>query len=196
MLETHAEKNLVINGRELKYQGIFRADELFSAINKALDERGYQKREKKTEETVTVSGRKTVVELRPYKEKTNYVALMLKIRITLDNVTETVEKVDGVKQKFRQGDVEIIFDAWSMTDYEARWGMKPWFYFLKGLINKFIYTWPAEAGFMGELVGDTAYVYGKAKKLLQSYRPAEEQHPVEEEVRRKVEEEMGKEKEE
>lgn len=195
MLETHAEKNLVINGRELKYQGIFRAEELFSALNRALEERGYEKREKKTEETVTTAGRKIYLELRPYKEKSNYAALMLKIKITLDEVTETTQEFQGHKQKFQQGQVEIVFDAWSLTDYEARWGMKPWAYFLKGLINKFIYTWPLEAGFTGELIGDTAYVYARAKKLLQSYQPEKARPPVEEEIRRKVEEEMKEEAE-
>lgn len=207
MLETHCEKNLVINGRELKYSGIFRPDELFAAINQALRERGYERREKKTEETVTVAGRRTLIELRPYKEKTSYVALMLKIRIVLENVTETVlapprqarsgqdRPGPSPKEKFQQGDLLLIFDAWSMTDYEARWGLKPWAYFLKGLINKFIYTWPAEAGFTGELIGDTAYVYARAKKLLQSYQPEKARPPVEEEIRRRTAEELLAEKE-
>lgn len=216
MLETHCEKNLVINGRELKYSGIFRPDEIFAAINQALSERGYERREKKTEETVTVGGRKTLIELRPYKEKTSYVALMLKIRISLENVRESVQPhprrstistsnsftSNGPtnhghphKEKFQQGDVLLVFDAWSMTDYEARWGMKPWAYFLKGLINKFIYTWPAEAGFTGELIGDTAYVYARVKKLLQSYQPEKARPAVEEEIRRKVEEELRREAE-
>ncbi len=207
MLETHCEKNLVINGRELKYSGIFRPDELFAAINQALRERGYERREKKTEETVTVAGRRTLIELRPYKEKTSYVALMLKIRIVLEKVTETVQvhprqatsgqdrPSHSPKEKFQQGDILLIFDAWSLTDYEARWGMKPWAYFLKGLINKFIYTWPAEAGFTGELIGDTAYVYARVKKLLQSYQPEKARPPLEEEIRRRTEEELLAEKE-
>ncbi|MEK6951232.1 MAG: hypothetical protein AABX13_05925 [Nanoarchaeota archaeon] len=195
MLETHCEKNLVINGRELKYSGIFRSDELFAAINQALRERGYERREKKTEETVTVEGKRTLIELRPYKEKTSYVALMLKIRIILEKVTETVQPRPGqqYKEKFQQGDILLIFDAWSMTDYEARWGLKPWAYFLKGLINKFLYTWPLEAGFMGEVMSDTAYIYARAKKLLLSYQPERAKPPAEEEIRRKVEEEMEEE---
>jgi len=43
MIDTHCEKNLIINNRELKYKGIFLADELFSVINHALEERGYEK---------------------------------------------------------------------------------------------------------------------------------------------------------
>ena len=116
------EKNLVVNNKELTYSGIFRVDDIFTTINKALEAKGYTKREKKSEELVTPLGRLLSLELRPYKEVSNYMTLMIKIKIALDNVTETVE--DG--KKFQKGDVHISFDAWSLTDYEHRWGMKPW----------------------------------------------------------------------
>lgn len=192
MIETHCEKNLVINNRQLTYQGIFLTDELFSTINRALEVRGYEKREKKTEEIVTEDGRKTYIELRPYKEKSNYAALMIKIKITLDKVTDIVETMHGIKHQFQRGDVEIVFDAWSLTDYEARWGMKPWAYFMKGIINKFVYKFPLERGFIGELGSDTAYIYAQIKNQLNSYTPKSEKRAKEEDVRRKVEEEIGK----
>src|SRR3989344_5714895 len=106
--ETSCEKDLVINNRELKYKGIFRTDEIFTAINRALEEKGYEKREKKTEELVTESGKKTLIELRPFKVKTHYLALMLKIKINIDNAVEVIEKIEGIKEKFQQGNVNIF----------------------------------------------------------------------------------------
>ena len=187
------EKNLIINNRELRYKGVFRVEELFSAINKALQEKGYEKNEKKTEEVVSEEGRRTHIELRPYKVKTEYVMLMIKIKITLDAVTETVETVNGVKQKFQNGDVLVVFDAWLMTDYENRWTMKPLVYFLKSFINKYVYTFPLEAGFTGELTGDTAHVYATIKKLLQSYKYQVGKAVREEDVRKEMEREVEKE---
>ena len=193
MLDTHCEKNLIINGRDLKYKGIFQVTELFSTINRAIEEKGYLKQEKKTEELVTVGGKKTSVELRPYKEKTRYITLMIKMRITLDHITEVVEEIDGEKKKFQKGDVDIIFDAWTLSDYEERWGMSPVVYFLKGFINKFIYTFPMEAGFTGELGNDTAFIYGRIKKVLNSYRHETSGMAKEDDVRKKVSQEMEKE---
>ena len=195
-MDTHCEKNLIINNRELKYSGIFRANELMAAINRALESKGYKKREKKSEERVTPEGRKSYVELRPYKEKTSYVTLMIKIKIIVDNLTEDVEEVNGVKQKFQNGNLIIIFDAWSLTDYENRWGMKPWAFFLKGFINKFIYTFPQESGYFGELTGDTAYIYAHIKKLLDSYKHEAGVIVKEEDIRKSVEEDIKKEVEE
>lgn len=194
--ETSCEKDLVINNRELKYKGIFRSDEIFSAINRALEEKGYEKREKKTEELVTEMGKKTYIELRPFKVKANYLALMLKIRINLDNVVEVVEKIGGAKEKFQQGNVNIFFDAWTLTDYEQRWQMKPWVFFLKGFINKFVYIFPLEGGMRGEVVGDTAFIYAQVKKLLNSYHPEIKKQVREEDIRKQIEAEISKEMEE
>ena len=184
------EKDLVINGRELKYKGIFRADELFVTINQALEQKNYVKQEKKTEELVTEEGRRTYVELRPLKSKSSVVTLMLKIKITLNNVTETRETIDSEKRKFQQGDVNIVFDSWYLADYDKRCGMKPFVFFMRGLINKVFYQFPLEKGFRSELVSDTAYVYAQIKKLFESYHPALPRVVMDEEVRRKVAEEI------
>ncbi|MEK6900233.1 MAG: hypothetical protein AABX05_03860, partial [Nanoarchaeota archaeon] len=94
------EKNLVINNREIEHHGIFRVDDIFNAINQALKERGYQKREKKSEEQVFPEGRYIYLELRPYKEINDYITAMIKIRITLQNVTETAVKKNDLRQRF------------------------------------------------------------------------------------------------
>ncbi len=196
VVETLFQKELIINNRELKYKGIFRSDELFHVINKAIETRGYEKREKKTEETVAEGGKKVQVELRPFKDKSMYQRLMIKIKVTLDNVTETIEETAGVNRKYDQGSVHIAFDAWSLTEYESRWQMKPLVFFLKSVINKYVYTWPMEAGFKGEVAEDTAYIYAQLKKLLNSYKFEAGKVAPEEEVKRSVEEEIRKEVEE
>lgn len=186
------EKNLVINQRKIIYHGIFRTDELLSVIRGALREKGYSYLEKKSEELVTPAGRVLQLELRPTKNVAQYVSLMIKIHVVLDNVTETVKEMSGIRQKFQQGDALIAFDAWSFTDYEGRWGTKPLSFFLKGVIHKYLYKFPLEEGFVGLLVQDTAYVYGKVKNLLQSYQGKKLPTLKEEEVMKKVEEEMRK----
>ena len=191
-MEPHYEKNLIINNRELKYKGIFRMNDLFHALNKALDERGYQKREKRTEELVTEEGKRTFLELRPFKQVTDYITLMIKLRITFDHVTEMVQVVDGEKKKFQQGDVRISFDGWILTDYESRWQMKPLVYFMKGMLNKYLYKSPLEGKIPGTLIADTAYVYVQAQKLLQSYKSEAGKVVGEDEVIKAMQQEMEK----
>ena len=81
--EINYEKFLRINNRQLSYKGIFRADDIFSTVNRALEEKDYTKKEKKSEETVTETGKRIYVELRPYRVITNYLTLMIKIKTWL-----------------------------------------------------------------------------------------------------------------
>ncbi len=193
MLDTHTQKLLVINNRELKYKGIFRADELFSAINRALEAKGYEKREKKSEELVTVGGKRIYIELRPFKEKNNYTTLMLKLKITMDNIVDKVETIHGHKRKYLNGDLLIVFDAWVLTDWEHRWAQKPWMYFLKMSFQKFVYRMPHLDEPSGEVGSDTAYVYAQIKSLLSSYKFEAGNVPHEEDIRKKVEEDIERE---
>ncbi len=191
-----SEKNLIINNREIEYHGVFKASDIFNTINKALEARGFGKREKRSEEVVTDEGRKTYIELRPGKIKTNYMAFMIKIKIRLDNVTDVVKETDGVKKKCEQGDVSIAFDSWLMSDYETRWGQKVLVYFMKGFINKYIYRWPMEKGYPGELASDTAYIYGQLKKLFDSYNGGKTKAVSEKEIMDQVGKEIEMERDE
>jgi len=184
------EKNLLINHKKISYQGHFRTGEILSTINKALLEKGYSLREKKSEELVAPQGRMLKQELRPFKNVSQYVSLMLKIHLIFDNVTEVHKEIAGVKHKFQQGDLTILFDAWSLTDYEGRWGTKPLAYFLKALVHKYFYKFPLEEGFVQQLVSDTAYVYAQTNLLLHSYSEQKAPAMTEEEIRSKMEEEI------
>ena len=188
--QNHGERNLVINHRSLNNSGIFHVNELFETINAALLAKGYTLRDKRNEEVVSEAGRNYYLELRPYKDKTKYVTLMQKIVIRLRNVTDTVQEFDGNKISFALGEVEIVFDAWSYTDYEGRVGMTASAYFFKALVNKWFYQLPMESGFTRELVGDTGFSHGKIKELFASYRRKDRKYVSEEDVRAEVEKEM------
>jgi hypothetical protein len=165
-----AEKNLVINSRTIDYKGIFRMREIFKNINDSIETLGYTKREKKTEEKVTPEGKYFHVEIRPFKVKTSYDTVMIKIKIIAEDIIEVNKQIDGINTKFEQGNLRIIFDAWSLTDWESRWGMKPFVFFFKTLIHKWFYRIEAEEGFIGELKSDTGKIHDNVKALLNLYK--------------------------
>ena len=191
-MEIFYARNLVINNRELKHQGLFSVEEIFHTLNQTIEERGYTKKEKKTEDTLTPNGGVTVVELWPIKAKTSYMQLMQKIRVFISTDKQTQADLKGYKRAYQSGEVTFIFDAWILTDTEHRWQMRPWLYFIKSMINKFIYTFPMEAGFQDELVSDTAYIFERLRKLLQTYQAPKPALPAEEDVMRSVEQQIRK----
>jgi len=165
-------------------------EDLFEVVDQALKTKGYKKQEKKSEETVSELGKNYYLELRPYKIKTSYVNLMIKIKVNITNLTETKQEFDNVKRLFQKGKVNIVFDSWLLTDYEDRWGMKPFVYFFKGMVNKWVFQMKMEPGFTAELVGDTAYIFGKIKKLLEKYRKQDVTYVFEKDVMKEVEEDV------
>jgi len=192
MLEVNAERYLVINNRQIEHEGIFVGQELFHEINHALEHRGYEIFEKKSEDRVTEEGMDVYVELRPYKEKTAYVSLMIKVKISFKNMTNIVKEVKGLPKNYQQGSVLVVLDGWFFTEWEHRWGMKPVVWFLKSVINKLVYIFPQEESYRNELVEDAAYLTNRIKKLLRSYREPETAMPPEEDIRVSVEEEIKK----
>ncbi len=190
-MQLHHEKELVVNNKELLYKGIFRPDDIFRVVNKALKNKEYNKREKRSEELVAEAGTQSYIELRPFKEVSAYMTFMIKIKIVFDKVTETTEEIDGMNRKFQNGDVKIVFDSWLLGDYQSRWGMQPWVFFMKGLINKYIYTFPTESGFKGHLSSDTAYIFAQIKKLLNSYKYESGKVVQEKDVIEQIAEEFG-----
>jgi len=190
-MKTYHEKNLVINNRELRYRGPFRTEDIFQTINKVLEKKQYSKREKKTEESVQPEGKTTFIELRPWKEKTPEVTLMLKIKMHLQNVREAIIEKEGRKQKMQQGDVLIALDAWLLTDYEHHWRMHPVTYFLRAMVNKFLYKSREDRQIMAELQSDAGAVMAAVQGLFRSYQPKREKGMAEEAVKRIIAEEAG-----
>lgn len=164
-----AEFNLIIDNKELNYSGIFSVDDLLQKINQLLDQRGYQRVEKKSEETVTPEGKEFYLELRPFKAQTNYMRLWLKIKLHLTKVTDVTKEVQGRKRLFQQGDVHLVLDAWVMTDYEDRFGRKSFIYFLKAVINKYLYKFPLEEKFLREVGSDGMFLFTDVQNYLENY---------------------------
>ena len=124
-----AEKNLIVDGLEMHYKGIFDLKELLDEINNHIAGRGYQKAEKRRQENVTSSGKTLNIELRPTKAKTEYCTFMIKIRINITNLKQVKIMRNKIKENMDNGNITMIFDAWMITDYKFRWEQKAYFYF-------------------------------------------------------------------
>ena len=188
--KTHGERWLVVNGRTLTYSGIFHIKELFSTINISLQKKGYTLKEKRNEEVVTENGRNIFFELRPYKEMTKQVTLLIKLKINLKNVTQQVQELRGNIFSFDKGDIEIVFDSWSYTDFEDRWAAKALPFTISTVIDKIFLRLPRLQNFRGEVASDTGFVYNAIKELLSSYRRRDVAYVSEDEVRKQIEAEI------
>jgi hypothetical protein len=164
-MKNMSEKKLYLDGLELNYEGLFDLKALLKTIDSLAKQRGYAKGEKRREELVRAAGKEFKMELRPSKKKTDYFALMVKLRIHITNMTDVEVVKDDVKTIMNKGNINIIFDAWTTTDYEMRWEQKPLFYFLRNIFERTIYKFHTDR-FAGELIDDTHFIMNNIKAFL------------------------------
>lgn len=133
-----SEIKYLIDGKEVKYEGLFDLKGLFKVIDDFFRERGYDRLETKNYEEVYETGRQITIELMPYKKVNDYVKMQTRIYAFFKDVKEKVVEIDGVKRKLMHGKAEFWFDADLFTDYEHRWESRVVLYFLRTVSDKFI----------------------------------------------------------
>lgn len=166
------EKNLVIDGLELDYEGVFDMGQLLAKIDEAASKKGYSSSEKRREEHVTPSGKEFHIELRPTKRMSEDDWLTIKMRIFITNLKDVAVVREKRKVKLQSGKIHIIFDSFVFGSHEWKWEA-PWFTFAKKLYEKIAYKiWTDK--YEDLVSGDTHFVYDEIKGFLNLYRYGEE----------------------
>ena len=164
-----AEREVLIDKMRLTYEGLFEVVELYKLIDRFFKEKGYDKRERHNSERVTPAGKFIELELEPWKKITDYTSNVIKLRIVLSDITEVVIKKKGVKVKLNKGKARIVFDAYSETDYENRWEGKPLFFFIRTILEKYIFK-PYTDGNRSNVMDDCNHLYNKIKSFFNLYK--------------------------
>ena len=164
-----SEKKLVVDNLNFTYNGVFSVTELYKELTNWLYERGYDLFEKKNAENITPTGRNIEFEFRPYKKITNYAKNEIRIKIFMHDIKVIEVEKDKIKRKLNEGEVEIILDGHVETDYENRWENKPFFYFFRSLIDKFVYRIYTDK-FETMVANDVYNIQTRIKTFLNLYR--------------------------
>ena len=164
-----SEREVVIDKMRLTYEGLFDVVELYKLIDRFLKEKGYDKRERHNSERVTAEGKFIELELEPWKKITDYAMNVIKLRIVMNDVKDVIVKKDNVKVKLNKGKVKMVFDAYIETDYENRWEGKPLFFFMRTILDKFIFK-PYTEGIRKNVMDDANHLYNKIKAFLNLYK--------------------------
>jgi len=163
------EKKVVVDGLRLSYSGPFDVVEFYKAIEDWVSEKGMQRELKKKLEHVTPDGKKLEWFAECWKDLADYAKSVVRVRALFNNVKDIEIVRDKEKRKLNYGNVLIIFDGFLETDIEARWQQKPWFYFLRAIVDKFIYKFWTEK-FDGGIRKDVYELHGRLKKFFELYK--------------------------
>lgn len=164
-----SEKNVVVDGKQLSFEGLFDMKALFRTIMKWFDERNYDMFENKNYEEVYEDGKKLIFELLPYKKVTDYHKLQIRVWAVFENLKEVDVEIKGVKHRLLKGDANFTFDASLVTDYENRWEGRAIFYFFRTLVDKYIYK-DHTSKYSGMVKADVMSLEEEIKSYLNMFR--------------------------
>jgi hypothetical protein len=163
------EKRLVIKGMLLKYDGLFSVLDLYKIIDDWLKENGYDKVEKENIEYVKPEGKYIEMRLEPYRKVSDYVQNRIVMKIIMTNIKEVDIDIDRKKRRLNKGEIAINFDAYLETDYAQRWEQKPVLFFIRTLVDKYVYKIQTQK-FEDSLKTDTTNLHTAVKSFLNLYR--------------------------
>ena len=131
-------KNITFND-VLNYNGIIDLKGLYNMMNKWLDENKYDRLEEESYEFILPEGKQVTFVIRPYKKISDYSKIEIKIELDCQKLKEVVVKKDGAREKLYKGELNIAFHTFLVTDRERSWENPPVVFFLRTLLERFVY---------------------------------------------------------
>jgi hypothetical protein len=132
------EIRVVVERKDVNYNGLFLAGELFGIIRRFGAERMYFIGEKNTQEDVFESGKHIKVEMEGMKIFNDYVTGKISVSIEIRNLKDKTVVVSGHKQKFQHGEVSISLMSFLETDRRSQFEGSGFQFVLRTLSDKFI----------------------------------------------------------
>jgi hypothetical protein len=163
------ETVVIVDKFRITYEGLFNFYDFYKFLTTFLEEKGYEKFEKKNIESISEDGKYIELLLLPYKKITDYAQSKFQIQIVISNMKDVFIEKDGVKVKTNQGKMQIIFDAWMLTDYEDRWEKKPGLFFVRLLFDKYFYK-PFTVSYEAEVKSDYDQMVSQVRAFLNMSR--------------------------
>lgn len=164
-----AEIKTLIDGKSLSYEGVFNLKELYRLIDKWFKDHGYDKQEIRNWEDVSQNEKQIILEIIPYKKVSDYARLDIRIFMIFSKLTEIDLEKDGIKFKMNKGRAEFYFDAYVVTDYENKWETRPIFYFVKNVLDKWIYR-IYTSSYDAEVIRDCTEIENEIRSYLNMNR--------------------------
>lgn len=134
------EQDIVVDKLSLAYEGLFNLKDFYKLFEDFAKDRGYDFIELKHTESVTTEGKYVVFGWRFQKKLTDYAKSIINANIIFSELNERIVQKDKKREKLHTGKIQMSFDGILETDYEKRWIVKPAFYLMRALFEKYVYS--------------------------------------------------------
>ena|SRR3989338_486944 len=163
------EQKLVVEGIEVGYEGILNIKEIYKIIDDWIRDYDYDKIEKINTEYLRPEGKYVELVLEPEKKVSDYVKNIVKVKLIARNLKDVDVEEDGRKKKMQEGNLIVTFTGVLETDYEGKWEQKATIFFLRVLVDKYIYKFYTDK-FENALAKDVKELSTQVKSFLNLYK--------------------------
>lgn len=164
------ERQHVVTGLPLLYEGILNVDELFKEIEAWSEENGYTiKRQLAYNEKTVETGRFLENNFEILKPLNEYSWRVIVIDVKVKGIRDIEVEKDDVTLARHHGKVEINLVSFYQTDLENRWELKPGYMVVKHILDKYLLK-PATEAPEGKVGEDTRALHQRLKAFLNLYR--------------------------
>ena len=164
-----AEIKTLIDGKSLSYEGVFNIKELYRIVDTWFRDRGYDKQELKNWEDVSENEKQIVLEIVPTKRVSDYAKIDIRVFMIFSKLSELDIEKDNIRYKMNKGRAEFYFDAYVVTDYENKWQTNPMYFFIKNVLDKFVYR-VYTAAYDTEAIRDCTEIENEIRSFLNMNR--------------------------
>lgn len=134
------EKTTVIKDLNVEFEGVFSLKGVYKLIDDYFDRLGFDKKEKKSKESVTKSGKWVNIELEYDRSLNDYTKAIHEIEIVASDITQVDVKRKDARVRLNKGKLKIETKGKIETETEGKWEGKPVYYFLRVWWNKQVWS--------------------------------------------------------
>ncbi len=135
-----AERRKVVDTRTLSYSGLFDGKEIYRLIKEQVADLGYDTwLEREHNEKTGKNGKQVELAYLPKLKISDYIELQLGIEIIYKNLKRTSVKYKGKSIKVDEGNLELNFEGYIVSDYFDRWEKGATNLFIRTIMDKFIF---------------------------------------------------------
>lgn len=160
-----AEREVIINKARVNFEGVIDVKGVISFVKDYAATKQYLFIEKAHTESQTKEGKYIELDVELFKKLTDYARSSIILKVQFKRlVPKTIER-DNKKIKLFEGEVQFVIDGTLLTDYEARWEVKPTLYVIRNIFERYVYV-PYISGFKEVVKEDTTMLIENLKSLL------------------------------
>ncbi|MBI2138583.1 hypothetical protein HYU13_03275 [Candidatus Woesearchaeota archaeon] len=171
-----SEKKIVVENRELAYDGPFEVQRFFEVVERWIEDNGMEKEVKMKREYVSEQGKDIEWTIEIFHHLSELALSVVRMRALFQEVTAASIKKKGRERRLNKGKALIIFDAFLETHLHGMWQQKGWFYFFRAAFEHYIYKFQ-ERKYDGVVAGYVESLYGSLKSFFEEYTAPVEQAP-------------------